>query len=162
MGSHKWQNKGHCRREPLDGAFHDGCLLSSIGRAHVIVPISGKHAGYIAGIVRNESGVLLGVGGMPDHLHLITKFKPDRSVAEMVRLIKANSSKWVNENHGETGRFAWQADYGAFSGCSSQLGALRAYVTNQRAHHRTRSFQDEYIHVLNKHGIEYDEKHLWG
>ena len=61
---------------------------------------------YIAGIVRNEGGVLLGVGGMPDHLHLVTKFKSDRSVAEMVRLIKANSSKWVNEEHGAAGRFA--------------------------------------------------------
>ena len=69
---------------------------------------------YTAGIIRNERGILLGIGGMPDHLHLITKFKPDRSVADMVRLIKANSSKWVNENHGERGRFAWQSGYGAF------------------------------------------------
>ena len=117
---------------------------------------------YIAGIVRNEGGILIGVGGMPDHLHLITKFKPDRSVAEMVRLIKANSSKWVNEEHGDPGRFAWQLGYGAFSVSQSQVEALKAYVANQKAHHQTRSFQDEFREFLIKHGVEFDERYLWG
>jgi putative transposase len=112
-------------------------------------------APYIAGIVRNEGGVLLGIDGVPDHIHLNTRFRPDRSIAEVVRLIKANSSKWVNENHGELGRFAWQAGYGAFSVSSSQFDSLRAYVANQEAHHRTGSFQDEYLDFLNKHKIEY-------
>jgi REP element-mobilizing transposase RayT len=116
---------------------------------------------YIAGIIRNEGGILLDIGGMPDHLHLIAKFKPDRSVAEMVRLIKANSSKWVNEHHGEPGRFAWQSGYGAFSVSQSQLDALRAYVRNQKARHRSRSFQDEYREFLNRHGIVCDEQYLW-
>ena len=96
---------------------------------------------YMAGIVRNERGILLGIGGMPDHLHLITKFKPDRSVADMVRLIKANSSKWVNENHREPGRFAWQSGYGAFSVSQSQLKALKAYVANQQERHRLDRFK---------------------
>jgi putative transposase len=117
---------------------------------------------YIAGIVRNEGGVLLGVGGMPDHLHLVTKFKSDRSVAEIVRLIKANSSKWVNEEHGAAGRFAWQIGYGAFTVSRSQLDALLNYVANQESHHRVRSFQDEYREFLIKHGVEFDEKYLWG
>ena len=117
---------------------------------------------YIGGIVRNEGGILLGIGGMPDHIHLITKFKPDRSVAEMVRLIKANSSKWVNECHGEPGRFAWQSGYGAFSVSQSQIEALKAYVANQEAHHRTRTFQDEFREFLIKHGVEFDERYVWG
>jgi putative transposase len=117
---------------------------------------------YIAGIVRNEGGVLIGIGGMPDHVHLITKFKPDRSVAEMVRLIKANSSKWVNEEHGDPGRFAWQLGYGAFSVSQSQLEALKAYVANQKAHHQSRSFQDEFREFLIKHGVEFVEQYLWG
>jgi putative transposase len=116
---------------------------------------------YMSGIARNEGGILLGIGGMPDRLHLIAKFKPDRSVAEMVRLIKANSSKWVNDNHGKHGRFAWQAGYGAFSVSLSQLDALRDYVANQQAHHRVRSFQDEFREFLDKHGIECDEQYLW-
>jgi REP-associated tyrosine transposase len=117
---------------------------------------------YIAGIVRNEGGVLIGIGGMPDHVHLITRFKPDRSVAEMVRLIKANSSKWVNEEHGDPGRFAWQLGYGAFSVSQSQLEALKAYVANQKSHHQTRSFQDELREFLIKQGVEIDERYLWG
>jgi putative transposase len=117
---------------------------------------------YIAGTIRNERGVLLGVGGMPDHLHLVTKFKPDRSVADMVRLIKANSSKWVNEEHGAAGRFAWQNGYGAFTVSQSQLEAVFSYVANQEEHHQIRSFQDEYREFLIKHGVEFDEKYLWG
>ena len=116
----------------------------------------------MSGIARNwQGGIMLGIGGMPDHLHLIAKFKPDRSVAEIVRLIKANSSKWVNDHHGEPGRFAWQAGYGAFSVSLSQLDALRDYVANQQSHHRVRSFQDEFRDFLDKHGIEYDEEYLW-
>jgi putative transposase len=80
-------------------------------------------------------------------------------VAEIVRLIKANSSKWVNEQHGEPGRFAWQSGYGAFSVSQSQIDVVRAYVWNQEAHHRTRSFQDEYRDFLTKHGIEFDERY---
>ena len=117
---------------------------------------------YIAGIIRNEGGILLGIGGMPDHTHLITKFKPDRSISDMVRLIKANSSKWVNENHGDPGRFAWQSGYGAFSVSQSQLKALKAYVSNQESHHRTRSFQDEFRDFLTKHEIPFDEQYVWG
>jgi putative transposase len=117
---------------------------------------------YITGIIRNEEGTLLGIGGMPDHLHIIAKFKPDRSVADMVRVIKANSSKWLNERHGDAGRFASQSGYGAFSVSQSQIGALRAYVQNQEAHHRTRSFQDEFRDFLNKHEITYNERYIWG
>jgi putative transposase len=116
---------------------------------------------YIAGIIRNKGGILFDIGGMPDHVHLITKFKADRSVAEMVRLIKANSSKWVNERDGRTIRFEWQTGYGAFSVSQSQLEALRRYVRNQEKHHRTRSFQDEFREFLDKQGIEYDERYLW-
>jgi putative transposase len=117
---------------------------------------------YIAGIVRNEGGILLDIGGMPDHLHLVAKFKPDRSVAELVRLIKANSSRWLNEQHGASGRFAWQSGYGAFSVSQSQIGALQEYVRHQEEHHRTRSFQDEYREFLSRHGIVCDEQYIWG
>jgi putative transposase len=118
---------------------------------------------YIAGIIRNEGGVLLDIGGMPDHLHLIARFKPDRSVAEMVRLVKANSSKkWVNERHDQSGGFAGQSGYGAFSVSESQFEKLRAYGRKQEMHHRTRTFQDEYRSFLTKHGIDFDADHLWG
>jgi REP element-mobilizing transposase RayT len=117
---------------------------------------------YITGIVRNEGGALLGIGGMPDHLHVVARWNADRSVAEMVRLIKANSSKSINERPGESGRFAWQTRYGAFSVSQSQLKTLLTYVGNQQAHHRTRSFQAEFRAFLRKQGIEWDERYLWG
>jgi REP element-mobilizing transposase RayT len=116
---------------------------------------------YLAGIIRNHGGILIDIGGMPDHVHLITKFKANRSVAEMVRLIKANSSKWVNERDGQSVRFEWQTGYGAFTVSQSRIQTLRRYVRNQAKHHRTRSFQDEFRAFLDKQGIEYDERYLW-
>ena len=95
---------------------------------------------YVAGIIRNEGGIMLGIAGMPDHLHVVTKFKPDRSVAEMVRLIKANSSKWANEKHRKQGQFAWQAGYGAFSVSQSQLECFKIMsLTSRRTTARGRS-----------------------
>jgi putative transposase len=116
---------------------------------------------YIGGIVRGQEGTLLEVGGMPDHLHLVIRIKPDISVSDMARLVKANSSKWVNEQLDQRGRFAWQSGYGAFSVSLSQLPAVREYVLTQEEHHRKKTFQEEFIEFLNRHEIEYDERHLW-
>jgi len=99
---------------------------------------------------------------MTDHLHIVARFRPDRSVSEMVRLIKANSSKWVNETRGLAGRFQWQAGYGAFTVSESRIDQVRVYVRNQDEHHRTRSFQEEYLGFLERHGISYDERYVWG
>jgi putative transposase len=92
----------------------------------------------------------------------LAKLKSDISVAEMVRLIKSNSSKWVNELNGSTGRFEWQTGYGAFSVSESQAKKVRKYIQNQESHHAKVSFQDELITLLKKHGIEYDERYLLG
>ena len=102
---------------------------------------------YITGIIKAEGCALIEIGGMPDHLHIVARFRPDRSVSEMVRLIKANSSKWVNETRGLAGRFEWQVGYGAFTVSQSQVEQLREYVRGQEEHHRTRSFQEEYLGI---------------
>ena len=115
---------------------------------------------YIGGIVRGQGGVLLDVGGMPDHVHLVLRIKPDSSVSEIVRLVKANSSKWVNEQPGQSGRFAWQSGYGAFSVSLSRLSAVRDYVRTQEDHHRTKTFQEEFVEFLNRHEIAFDKHHL--
>lgn len=78
---------------------------------------------------------------MPDHLHIVARFRPDRSVSEMVRLNKANSSEWVDETRGRAGRFEWQTGYGAFTFSESQVERVREYVRNQEEHHRTRRFR---------------------
>ena len=100
---------------------------------------------YIGGIVRGQGGVLLDVGGMPDHVHLVLRIKPDISVSEIVRLVKANSSKWVNEQPGQSGRFAWQSGLRSLQceplpvvrGCATTCGRKR--ITIARRHSRKSS-----------------------
>lgn len=117
---------------------------------------------YIGGIVRNKGGVLIRMGGVADHLHMVVRLRPDIALSDMVRLVKANSSKWANERGIEGGeRFAWQAGYGAFTVSPSQLPALIEYVERQEEHHRVRPFRDEYVAILEKHGVEYDEGYLF-
>jgi len=116
---------------------------------------------YIGGIVRADQGVLLRIGGMPDHVHLVTRFKADVSVATMVRLIKTNSSKWVHEAHGQGMEFGWQTGYGAFTVSASRLAAVQDYVRRQEQHHRRRTFQEEFVGMLKRHGVEYEERYLW-
>jgi putative transposase len=115
---------------------------------------------YIGGIVRGQRGLLLEIGGMPDHVHLLARFRSDASVAEMVRLIKANSSKWMNERTEEPGLFQWQTGYGAFSVSESRVPTVRAYIQNQREHHARVSLRDELITLLKRHRIEFDERYL--
>jgi len=116
---------------------------------------------YIGGIVHNNGGVLLEAGGMPDHTHLVTMLRADTSIAEMVRLVKSNSSKWTNERCLINEPFAWQTGYGAFSVSASQLEGVRRYVRGQEEHHRKRTFQEEFREFLERHGIEFDERYLW-
>jgi putative transposase len=118
--------------------------------------------GYMGGIVREHDGVLLDAGGMADHVHLVIKLKPDVSISELMRLVKANSSKWINERPGAQPRFEWQAGYGAFSVSESQLAVVRNYVRHQEEHHRRRSFQEEFLEMLRRHGISFDERYVWG
>jgi putative transposase len=137
-------------------------VFSTKDRRSLITPaLRAELYPYIGGIVHHERGVLLEIGGMPDHVHLVTKFRADVSVAEMLRLIKANSSKWANERRDLTDGFAWQTGYGAFSVSESQRPALRSYVQNQEEHHRRLSFKEEFRALLDKHGIAYDERYLW-
>ncbi len=117
---------------------------------------------YIGGIVRGERGILLEIGGVPDHVHLLVKLKSDMAVAEMVRLMKSNSSKWLSELDGARAHFEWQTGYGAFSVSESQVRKLRQYIQTQESHHAKISFRDELITLLKKHGIEYDERYLLG
>ena len=115
---------------------------------------------YIGGIIREEGGVLLEIGGIEDHVHILAKLKPAQAVSEILRLIKANSSKWVNENKSQS-RFAWQEGYSAFSVSESQVVTVRRYIRNQVQHHRGQTYQDELVALLERHGVEYDSRFLW-
>jgi REP element-mobilizing transposase RayT len=98
---------------------------------------------------------------MPDHVHLLVRLYKQLSVADGLRLVKTNSSKWVHETFPEHQAFAWQAGYGAFTVSLSGLPEVKSYLARQAEHHRTRSFKEEFIAFLKKHEIEYDEKYVW-
>jgi putative transposase len=137
-------------------------VFSTKERRPLITPVLREELyPYMGGIVRNQRGILLEIGGMADHVHLVTRFRADVSVADIVRLIKANSSKWINERPDLISEFAWQTGYGAFTVSESQLSVVRHYVQNQEEHHRKLTFQEEFVSLLKKHGIEYDERYLW-
>jgi putative transposase len=116
---------------------------------------------YIGGIIRGEGGVLLEIGGIEDHIHILTKLKPSIAVSEITARIKGNSSKWANETKMKMRKFGWQEGYGAFSVSESQVPRLAKYIQSQQEHHRTKTFQEEYVALLRKHRIEYEERYLW-
>ena len=116
--------------------------------------------GYMGGIIRDEKGTLLCAGGMPDHVHLLAKLPPTIAVSDMLRLIKANSSKWAGERD-DVRYFEWQEGYAAFSVSESQVDRVRDYVLCQEEHHRTMPFKQEYLGLLRKHKIEFDERYVF-
>ena len=116
---------------------------------------------YIGGIIRSKNGQTIEIGGMPDHIHILARLSPTIAVSDVVRDIKANSSKWMNELIETTQAFEWQKGYGAFTVSYSQIPAVRRYLQNQREHHSKRSFQDEYIEFIKRHGIEFRMEYLF-
>lgn len=116
---------------------------------------------YICGIVKEKDQKVYAIGGMADHIHILISLKPNITVSDLVRDIKANSSKWINEKGFVIGKFQWQEGFGAFSYAQSQLDAVINYVNNQERHHQKRTFKDEYIELLQKFNIEFDEKYLF-
>ena len=116
---------------------------------------------YIGGTIRAKGSVLLAAGGMPDHVHLGVSLGRQTMIADIVRDIKANSSRWIHETFDSLRGFAWQTGYAAFSVSQSNLDEIKRYIANQSEHHRARTFQEEFLLFLNRHGIRHDERHMW-
>ncbi len=110
---------------------------------------------FIGGIVRDERGSLLCIGGMPDHTHMLVKWNTQASVGDLMRNVKARSSGWVHDTFPEHTGFAWQVGYRAFSVSVSQV------IRNQEEHHRRRSFKEEFLEFLRAHDVEFDEQCVW-
>jgi hypothetical protein len=98
---------------------------------------------------------------MPDHVHLFFGMRPTQSISDLMRDVKGDSSKWINEKGLARGRFVWQDGYGAFSYSRSHVPAVIQYIRNQEQHHRKRTFIDEYHELLNKFDISYEERYLF-
>ena len=124
-------------------------------------PLSGDLYPYMAGIIRHKGSTLLALGGMPDHVHALIRLKADRSLSDLVRALKAVSSKWVHEKPNPIPEFAWQTGYAAFSVSQSKEAAVKSYILHQEAHHRRSNFEDELIGLLKKHKIDYDPAYLF-
>ena len=116
---------------------------------------------YIGGTLRSMDGHIEEIGGVADHVHILTAIPPTLALSNIVRDLKANSSKWINDNHLTPSRFEWQTGYAAFTVSFSQLTILRQYIRVQEEHHRKQTFEDEYAAFLDRHGISYERKHIF-
>jgi putative transposase len=116
---------------------------------------------YMGGIVREINGVALLINGTIDHVHLLVRLPATVALADVLRVIKTNSSRWVHEKWPARADFAWQIGYGAFSVSQSNAEAVHRYIANQEEHHRKVSFQQEMITYLRRNKIEYDERYVW-
>jgi REP element-mobilizing transposase RayT len=116
---------------------------------------------YTAGIIRNIEGSCIEINGADDHVHILAIVPPKISISDALRTIKANSSKWLHENNSRLANFGWQDGYSAFTVSASQVDAVRRYIRDQKTHHRQRDFKTELLELLDKHGVEYDERYLW-
>jgi len=133
----------------------------------VIIPekLQNNLHAYIAAICKNQDSSSIIVGGIDDHVHLLCRLSKNITAAKLLEEIKANSSKWIKTQADEFGsrlnKFSWQKGYGIFSVSLSKIDNVKQYISNQKEHHKKISFKDEYILLLKKHNVEYDEQYLW-
>ena len=116
---------------------------------------------YLATICRDAGADFVRVGGVSDHVHIVTTLARTLSQAQLIEEIKKASSKWVKALDARYRGFFWQRGYAAFSVSPSQLDSVLEYVNKQQEHHRTRTFQEEYRELLRKHGVDFDERFVW-
>ncbi len=116
---------------------------------------------YITGVVSAQRHKLLAINNMPDHLHLLLGLRADAALSDLVRDIKANSSRFISGKRWVRGRFSWQEGFGAFSYSRSQLGTVIRYIENQQKHHASKSFGAEYVELLEKFGVEFDPRYVF-
>ena len=116
---------------------------------------------YITGIIRNKKQKLIAINSMPDHAHLFIGMKPSIALSDLVRDIKNNSSVFINDKRWIRGRFNWQEGFGAFSYGHSQMDTVVKYIQNQEKHHTRKTFEEEYLELLQKFNVEYDERYLF-
>ncbi|MGB7925701.1 MAG: IS200/IS605 family transposase [Pyrinomonadaceae bacterium] len=117
---------------------------------------------YIGGVARKHNMMALQVGGIEDHVHALVIAPPVYSPSQIAQFLKGESSKWIHEEFPPLRGFAWQDGYGAFTVSKSHIPDAIDYIKNQREHHRQRSFEEEYLSFLKKHGVKYDDRYLWG
>ena len=144
-------------------SFHYHFTFSTKNREPWIVPtIEARVWAYIGGIARKHKMIAIQIGGVDDHIHALVLALPTLAPSQIAQFLKGESSKWIHEEFAKLRAFEWQDGYGGFSVSRSSVPGVIEYIRNQREHHRKKSFQEEYLELLKKHEIEYDERYLWG
>ena len=123
--------------------------------------IRGRIEKYMCGTISNNQSKPISIYCNPDHVHILIGLHPSISISDMARDIKASSSKFINENRWIKGKFRWQKGYGAFTYSKSQIDSVVKYILNQPEHHKKKSFKEEYLNILHKLDIKYDDRYLF-
>lgn len=115
---------------------------------------------YITGIIQKNDHKLIAINGIANHVHIFVGYKPNQLIPELMQDVKGSSSKWINEKKFVRGKFSWQEGYGAFSYSHSQIDQVVKYINNQEKHHKKQTFQEEYLLLLKKFNIKFNEKYI--
>ncbi len=116
---------------------------------------------YITGIIQNNGHKLLAINSATDHTHVFIGLNPKQSISDLMRLVKGDSSEFINKEKLTARKFQWQEGYGAFSNSRSQIDGVVKYIVNQKGHHAKKSFRDEYLEILKDYDVEYDDRYLF-
>ena len=144
-------------------ALYYHVVFSTKNRVAFIKPeIESRVWAYIGGVARAHKMTALQVGGIEDHIHALVMAPATLSPSQIAQYLKGDSSKWIHQEFPELRGFAWQDGYGAFTVNKSNLPDVIRYIESQREHHQQKTFQEEYLDFLIKHGIDYDERYVWG
>lgn len=137
-------------------------VFSTKNREGMIVPeLETRLYPFMGGIVRDLRCNLLAVNGMPDHVHLLVNYRADLSHSDLLQQVKGRSSKWINETFSHLGHFNWQEGYGGFTVSKSAVETVAQYIAHQKEHHKRQDFKSEFLELLRKHEIEFDEAEVF-
>ena len=149
----------------MPGSYHKllyHIVFSTKRRARLISPdLEARLHDYLGGIIRNQNGSALQIGGAGDHIHLLVRWRADEALANLLRDVKSRSSAWVHESFPEHRGFGWQEGYAAFTVSPSQVDGVAGYVRSQAEHHRRQTFEEELEDLLRRAGIEYELRYLF-
>ena len=142
--------------------MHVQCVMAVKYRLSLIQPAWKEELHkYITGITQNYGHKMIAINSMPDHLHLFIGFRPNQSLADLMRIVKGESSEWINNKQFNPAVFKWQEGYGAFSYSRSHVQKVTEYVMNQEEHHRKKTFLEEYQQFLDQFEVDYDQRYIF-
>ncbi|MEK6700767.1 MAG: IS200/IS605 family transposase [Planctomycetota bacterium] len=149
----------------MPGAYsqllHHIVFSTKLRHPWITADIAGRLYPFIGGLIRSEKGVLYEIGGIEDHIHMYLRWRPDATISDLMRNVKARSSKWLHETYPALATFSWQEGYGAFTVSKSQEPAVKAYIVGQHEHHEKEDFKSEFLRLLRAHAIEFDERYVF-